>query len=89
MTKMLNVRVDEDLLGRIDSAAEDAGVSRSVWMREILAHAVDAEPHPQRALALQASTAKSELARQCMHPTTARRRLPFQEVCTLCGARVK
>lgn len=46
-------------------------------------------PHPQRALALQAtSVAVTRPTGECVHPSTARERLPFSTVCRLCGATV-
>lgn len=48
------------------------------------------EPHPARSLALQVSRGgKTDLSGDCLHPPTARRDLPFGQVCRLCGVRVK
>ena len=90
MSQMLNVRVEPDLAAAIESAATAAGVSRSVWMREVLAASANAngEAHPPRALALQASREIGHLhpdRQECRHPKTARRKLPFSEVCGICG----
>lgn len=92
MTKMLNVRVEQDLAEAIDRAAEDHGVSRSMWMREVLAKAVVGveEPHPARTLALQKQRRlQVEERTHCTHPPGARKQLPFSEVCTLCGVTVR
>lgn len=47
-------------------------------------------PHPARYLPLQGQTGRSEKAQaRCKHPVTAIKRLPFTDVCGLCGATVK
>lgn len=47
-------------------------------------------PHPERFLTIQAQTARREtMSRDCVHPLTARRRMPFTVLCSSCGAVVK
>ena len=47
-------------------------------------------PHPERYLPLQGQTGRSERRQaSCTHPVTAKKQLPFIDVCGLCGATVK
>lgn len=46
-------------------------------------------PHPARSLALQAKPREARSSTECQHPRTARRRLPFLEVCGVCGVTVR
>ena len=47
-------------------------------------------PHPERFLTLQAQTARRELlSKTCLHPLTARKRMPFTVLCGVCGEVVK
>jgi hypothetical protein len=107
-TKMMNFRAEETLADAVDVAAEKAGVSRSVWLREVVAmvafglvdlSAVTAgttpddrpsgtpSPHPARFLALQAASRTTvTVDESCKHPVTAKKSLPFTDVCGLCGA---
>ena len=93
MSRLINVRVDEELDEAIKSAAAALGVTRSVWMREALASAADMNggaAHPARALTLQATQVKSRRNDgRCIHPATARRQLPYSVLCTLCGVTMK
>lgn len=75
-TQMFNVRLEFELFDAIDKAAEDAGVTRSVWAREVLASVAlggvtleqlrdlvqgqGQSPHPGRYLPLQGRIGRSE-----------------------------
>lgn len=51
---------------------------------------VGVTPHPSRYLALQGQNARSDkLQAQCSHPSTAVRKLPFTDVCGVCGATLR
>lgn len=103
MTKMFNVRVEDDLLAAIESKAAETGVTKSVWAREVLASVAyglieltevksngESGPHPARFLALQSVTSASrKMTGACLHPVSAYVELPFTTVCRVCGAVVR
>lgn len=108
-TSLLNVRMEDEMQDLIEARADEMGVKKSVWVREILGAVVlggvtmeqlnalvaangkqGESPHPERFLTIQAQTARREtMARDCAHPLTARRRMPFTVLCGLCGTVVK
>lgn len=92
MSKMMNVRVDDDLWDLIDACASECGVTRSVWLREMLAVAVQLpseQPHPKNALMLQRANEPRTFVQGCKHPLTAIVQMPFSDVCKVCGKVVK
>lgn len=90
MSRMLNVRIDADLWEAIEDAASKCGVTRSVWLREMLAAAVALpDPHPKNALMLQRANEPRRFVQGCKHPPTAIVMLPFSDVCRVCGQIVR
>lgn len=100
-TVLFNVRVDETMMEAIEAAAEDAGLKKSTWAREVLGAVAlggvtleqlaalvegDVSPHPKRMIPLQGRIGRREnLVRKCTHPPTAWQELPFTTVCKVCG----
>lgn len=86
---MISVRVDDDAAALFDKRADEAGVSRSVWVRESLMAAANPsngmQAHPARALAVQRGSISTAKVKDCQHPPQARRDLPFSVVCGVCG----
>lgn len=90
MSRMLNVRIDADLWEAIEDAATVCGVTRSVWLREMLSVAVQLPgPHPKHALMLQRANEPRRFVPDCKHPPTAITVLPFSDVCRICGSIVR
>lgn len=90
---VLSVRFDDNVLVLIDRAARSMGKSRSTWAREVLVAAAtggaEIQPHPARALQIQAKSGGEPVAIGCTHPLTARKKEPFRETCGVCGREVK
>lgn len=80
---MLNVRVPPQLIDEIDEAARKQGVSRSVWMRQVLEEGTKEQSTP---MPLQGRSRGGQMdRRQCTHPPTARRTVSTRRFCDLCG----
>lgn len=97
-TLMVNFRVEREFRQSIDEAAEKAGKSRSTFLRDAVAQAVNrtlqakavTEPHPVRAtvLEVQKHVDRSLQVDVCKHPRSERRKFSWGSVCGVCGVRL-
>lgn len=90
----LSVRFDSEKMVLLEEARKrDGSPNLSTWAREKLIEAAvpgtPVQPHPQRALALQRGRTLEAETTGCQHPLPARQKLPFKEICGVCGEVVR
>lgn len=98
-SRMVNMKVDDELYGLIERARKASGMSRSDWMREALeagAHrdlratgrSVEGGPTLTTVGGRQLGRTHVE-SEKCLHPLPARHPMPGQIVCGVCEAVVR